>query len=79
MLEILDNDKENNLNDANSPKSPPLSSYNLRSPCKLRSTQTAQAITLDIDINERLPIQVPLVNKWYTLKAGAWENIKEAC
>jgi len=79
MLEILDNDKENNLNNANSPKSPPSSSYNLRSPRKLRSTQMAQAITLDININERLPIQVPLANKWYTLKAGAWENIKKTC
>ncbi len=23
----------------------------------------------------RLPIQVPLVNKWYTPKASAWDNI----
>ena len=38
MLEILDNDKKSNLNNADSPKSPPLSSYNLRSPRKLRST-----------------------------------------
>jgi len=41
MLEILDNNKESNFNNANSPKSPPLSSYNLYSPYKLRSTQTA--------------------------------------
>ena len=39
MLEILDNDKKSNLNNADSPKSSPLSSYNLRSPYKLRSTQ----------------------------------------
>jgi len=70
MLEILDNNKESNLDNANSPKSPPLSSYNLHSPCNLRST---------ININERLPIQVLLANKWYTLKAGIWENIKESC
>jgi len=38
MLEILDNNKENNLNNADSSKSPPLSSYNLRSPHKLHST-----------------------------------------
>ena len=56
MLEILDNNKENNLNNTNSPKSPSLFSYNLRSPYKLRSTQTAQAIILDININERLSI-----------------------
>jgi len=56
MLEILDNNKENNLNNADSPKSPPLSSYNLCSPYKLRSTQMAQAIMLDINTNERLPI-----------------------
>jgi len=37
MLEILDNDEESNLNDADYPKSPPLSSYNLYSPYKLRS------------------------------------------
>ena len=36
-------------------------SRNLRSPRNLRSI--------------RLPIQVPLANKWYTPKAGAWENI----
>ena len=77
MLEILDND-ESNLDDANSPKSPPLSSHNLRSPRKLRSTQAAQAITSDIDTNERLPIQVPLANKWYTPKPGVWENMKES-
>ena len=78
MLEILDDDEESNLDDANSPKSLPPSSYNLRSPRKLRSTQTARATTLDIDTNERLPIQVPLANKWYTPKAGTWENMKEA-
>jgi len=38
MLKILDNNKESNLNNANSPKSPPLFSYNLRSPYKLYST-----------------------------------------
>jgi len=70
MLEILDNNKESNLNNANSPKSPSLSSYNLRSLCNLRS------IT---NINKRLPIQVPLANKWYTLKASVWENIKKSC
>jgi len=37
MLEILDNDKESNFDDADSPKSPSLSSYNPRSPRKLRS------------------------------------------
>ena len=37
MLEILDNDKESNLDDANSFKISPLSSYNLYSSCKLRS------------------------------------------
>jgi len=47
MLEILDNDKESNLNNANSPKSPPLSSYNLRSPYNLYNT---------ININKRLSI-----------------------
>ena len=56
MLEILDNNKESNLNNTNSSKSPPLSSYNLRSPRKRRSTQTARAIILDININKRLPI-----------------------
>jgi len=56
MLEILDNNKESNLNNANSPKSPSLFSYNLYSPYKLCSTQTAQAIILDIDTNKRLPI-----------------------
>ena len=35
MLGILDNDKKSNLNNANCPKSSPLSSYNLRSPYKL--------------------------------------------
>jgi len=38
MLDILDNNKESNLNNANSLKSPPLSFYNLCSPYKLRST-----------------------------------------
>ncbi len=71
MLEILDNNKENNLDDADSPKSPPLSSYNLYSFYKLYSTQMAQVTTSNIDINKCLPIQVPLVNKWYTPKAGA--------
>jgi len=47
MLEILDNNKESNFNNANSPKSPPLSSHNLRSPYNLYST---------ININKRLPI-----------------------
>src|ERR1700722_19272818 len=78
MLEILDDDEKSNLNDADSPKSSPPSSHNLRSPHKLRSTQTAQVTTSDIDTIERLPIQVPLANKWYTPKAGAWENMKEA-
>ena len=54
MLEILDDDEESNLDDTNSPKSPPLSFYNFYSPCNIRST---------IDINKRLPIQVLLVNK----------------
>ena len=63
MLEILDSDRKSNLNNANSPKSSPLSSYNLYSPYKLYSIQAAQAITLDININKRLPIQVPLANK----------------
>jgi len=70
MLEILDNNKESNLDNANFPKSPSLSSYNLRSPYNLRST---------MNINKRLPIQVLLANKWYTLKAGVWENMKESC
>ena len=38
MLEILDNDKKSNLNNAKSFKSPLLFFYNLRSPYKLRST-----------------------------------------
>ena len=63
MLEILDDDKESNFNNANSFKNPPLFSYNLRSPYKLYSTQMAQAIILDIDINKCLPIQILLVNK----------------
>ena len=70
MLEILDNDKESNFNNTNSPKSPSLSSYNLRSPFKLCSTQIAQTTILNININKRLLIQVLLVNKWYTLKAN---------
>jgi hypothetical protein len=37
MLGILDDNKKSNLNDADSPKSSPLSSYNLRSPYKLRT------------------------------------------
>ena len=56
MLEILNNNKESNLNDINSPKSPLLFFYNLRSPYKLYSIQIAQAITLDIDINKCLLI-----------------------
>jgi hypothetical protein len=36
MLEILNDDKKSNLNNADSPKSSPLPSYNLRSPYKLR-------------------------------------------
>jgi len=40
MLEILDNDKKSNLNNADSPKGSPLSSYNLYSPYKLYSMQT---------------------------------------
>ena len=55
MLEILDNN-ESNLNNTNFFKSPFLFSYNLYSPYKLRSTQAAQAIMLNININERLPI-----------------------
>jgi hypothetical protein len=35
MLEILDNNKKSNLNNADSPKSSPLPSYKLRSPYKL--------------------------------------------
>jgi len=54
MLEILDNNKESNFNNANSPKSPSLSSYNLHSPCNFYNT---------INTNKRLPIQVLLVNK----------------
>ena len=38
MLEILDNDKESNFNDADFSKSPSLFSYNLHSPRKLYST-----------------------------------------
>ena len=38
MLEILDDDKESNFNNADFPKSPPLSFYNPCSPCKLYST-----------------------------------------
>ena len=77
MLEILDNNEESNLNNADFPKSPFLSSYNLCSPCKLCSMQTVQATILDINTNECLAIQVLLANKWYTLKAGFWENMKE--
>ena len=56
ILKILDNNKKNNFNNINSFKSPPLSSYNLCSPYKLHSTQTAQAIILDININKYLSI-----------------------
>jgi hypothetical protein len=35
MLGILDDDKKSNLNNADSPKSSPLSSYNLYSPYNL--------------------------------------------
>jgi len=38
MLEILNNDKKSDFNNANSPRGSPLSFYNLRSPYKLRST-----------------------------------------
>ena len=69
MLEILDNDEESNFNNANSPKSPFLFFCNLHSLCNICS------IT---DINKRLPIQVLLVNKWYTPKASIWENMKES-
>ena len=53
MIEILDNNKENNLDNADSPKSPPLSSYNLRSPYNLYSPYNLRST---ININERLPI-----------------------
>ena len=53
MLEILDNNKRSNLNNINSSKSSPLSSYNLRSPYKLRTAQTTRS---NIDINKCLPI-----------------------
>ena len=56
MLKILDNNKESYFNNTNFFKSPLLSFYNLYSPRKFRSTQTAQATTLDIDTNECLPI-----------------------
>ena len=56
MLEILDNNKESYFNNTNSFKSPPLFSYNLYSFYKLYSIQIAQAITLNININERLSI-----------------------
>ena len=56
MLEILDNDKKSNFSNTNFFKSLPLSFYNLHSFYKLCSIQIAQAITLDIDINERLSI-----------------------
>ena len=78
MLEILNNNKESNLNNIDFFKSLPLSSYNFYSPYKFCSTQTARAIMLDININERLPIQVLLVNKQYTPKTSTQENIKEA-
>ena len=70
MLEILDNNKKSNFNNTNFFKSPFLFFYNLYSPCNIYST---------ININERLPIQMPLVNKWYTPKANIWENMKESC
>ena len=63
MLGILNNNKESNFNNINFFKSPFLFFYNLCSPYKLYSTQMAQAIILDIDINKRLSIQVLLVNK----------------
>ena len=69
MLEILDNNKKNNFNNTNSSKSPLLFFCNFRSPRNIRST---------MNINERLPIQVLLVNKWYTPKASIWENMKES-
>ena len=56
MLEILDDDKKSNLNNINSFKSLPSSSYNFCSLYKLHSTQTARVIILDIDINKYLPI-----------------------
>ena len=43
--------------------------YNLYSLYNIRSI---------ININECLPIQMLLVNKWYTPKANIWENIKES-
>ena len=60
MLEILNNNKESNFNNANSSKSPPLSSRNLYSPRNLRSPYNLYST---ININKRLPIQVPLANK----------------
>ena len=63
ILKILDDNKESNFNITNSPKSPLLSFYNLYSPYKLHSIQMAQATISNIDINERLPIQILLVNK----------------
>ena len=56
MLEILNNNKKSNFNNANSFKSPLLSFYNLRNLYRLCSTQAAQATILDININKRLPI-----------------------
>ena len=56
MLEILNDNEESNFNNTNSPKSPPLSSYNFHSPHKLCSMQTVQATTLDINTNKRLAI-----------------------
>ena len=38
MLEILDNNKESNLNNTDFFKNPSLSFYNLRNPCRLYST-----------------------------------------
>ena len=61
MLEILDNNKESNFNNTNFFKSPFLSFYNIYSPYNICSI---------ININKRLPIQVLLVNKWYTPKAS---------
>ena len=56
ILEILDNNKESNFDNINSFKSLSLFFYNLYSPYKLYSTQMAQAIILDININKRLSI-----------------------
>ena len=56
MLEILNNDKESNLNNTNSFKSPPPSFYNLYNPYRLRSTQAAQTTMSDINTNKCLSI-----------------------